>query len=277
MLRTCDFPQRVAESVLKRFRAEVYLIPLPRGKDYKLTGRKVPAMRSVLVALLAAIVVLFTVPSASAQSNIALGTSTSQLEFLSTGSGNFNLFSCSNVHNGKCTAGPVQGAGTGEGDVTGYNGFYAISNATAVNGTLTNGVNCNVCQWTLSGSMNFVFTSKPNGGGVDLLNGSFALVSMTQTQNKIGSVFNQSLVVNFTVTGGTLKPYFANNPTIELDLAFTTPKSLANDPKGNMRLGWISSGDVSATPEPGTMALLGSGFLLVGGFLRKKFGAKVLG
>jgi len=229
-------------------------------------------MRSVMVALLAAIVVLFTVPSASAQSNIVLGTSTSQLEFLSTGSGNFNLFTCSSVHNGKCTAGPVQGKATGEGQITGNNGFYAISNATAVKGTLINGQKCVVCQWMLTGSMNFTFTSKINGGGVDFLNGTFTLQSMTQTQHIIGGSFNQALQVNFTPTGGTLLNFFVNNPTIELNIGFTTAKSIANDPKGNMRFGWITNGNLSATPEPGTMALLGSGILLVGGFLRKKFG-----
>jgi len=227
-----------------------------------------------MVALLAAIVVLCTVPSASAQSNIVLGTSTTQLEFLSTGSGNFNLFTCSQVSNkGKCTAGPVQGKGTGEGQVVGSNGFYAISNAGPVKGVLTNGVNCVVCQWTLTGSMNFTFTSKINGGGVDLLNGTFKLMSMTQTKNIIGSSFNQALEVNFTPTGGALLSFFVNNPTIELNIGFTTAKSIANDPKNNMRFGWITNGNLTATPEPGTMALLGSGFLLVGGYLRKKFGA----
>lgn len=229
-------------------------------------------MRSVLVAL-ATIVVFFTVTSASAQSNIVLGTSTTQLEFLSTGAGGFNLFSCSLVHNGKCTAGPVQGKATGEGQVFGNNGFYAISNATPVKGTLTNGVNCVICKWTLTGSMNFTFTSKINGGGTDWLNGTFSLQSMTQTKNIIGSSFNQTLVVNFTPTGGTLLNFFVNNPTIELNIGFTTARSIANDPKGNMRFGWITNGNLTATPEPGTMALLGSGFLLVGGYLRKKFGA----
>jgi hypothetical protein len=231
-------------------------------------------MRSVMVALLAAIVVLFTVPSASAQSNIVLGTSITQLEFLSTGSGNFDLFSCSKVHNGKCTPGPVQGKATGEGQILGNNGFYGIANGSAIHGTLTNGQNCVVCVWTLTGSMSFTFTSQINGGGVDLLNGTFTLQTMTQTKNIIGGSFNQSLVVNFTPTGnGKLMPYFVKNPTIELNIGFTTAKSLANDPKGNMRFGWITNGNLSATPEPGTMALLGSGILLVGGFLRKKFGA----
>jgi len=230
-------------------------------------------MKGVMVTLLAAIVVLFTVPSASAQSNIELGESTTQLEFLSTGSGNFNLFSCSKVTNGVCTAGPVQGDAKGQGQVAGYNGFYSISNSTAVAGILLNGVNCNVCQWSLSGSMSFNFTTGKNGTGTDLLSGTFTLMSMTQTKNIIGSAFNQALEVNFTPTGGTLYSFFVNNPTIDLDLAFTTAKSLANDPKGNMRFGWIVDGNVSATPEPGTMALLGSGFLLVGGYLRKKFGA----
>ena len=230
-------------------------------------------MRSRMLALLAAIVVFFTASSASAQSNIVLGTSTGGLEFLATGSGNFDLFTCSKVHNGKCTAGPVKGKATGEGQILGFNGFYALSNATAIKGTLTNGVNCVVCKWTLTGSMNFKFTSKKNGGGTDFLNGTFSLQSMTQTKSIVGSSFNQALVVNFTPTGGTLLNYFVNNPTINLNIGFTTAKSIANDPKGNMRFGWITNGNLTATPEPGTMALLGSGFLLVGGYLRKKFGA----
>jgi len=230
-------------------------------------------MRNLVTAFLATSLVLFTVASASAQENIVLGQSTTNVQFLSTGSGNFSLFDCSKLVNGKCTHGPVQGLATGEGNVAGYNGFYSINNDGGVKGTLTNGQNCHVCQWTLSGSMTFEFTSKPNGGGTDFLNGTFTLVSMTQTKNIVGAGFNQNLVVNFNVTGGTLASYFANNPTITLNIGFTTANSIANLQKGVSRFGWITSGNVSATPEPGTMALLGTGFVLVGGYLRKKFGA----
>jgi PEP-CTERM motif-containing protein len=231
-------------------------------------------MRNVMIALLAAVVALFTVSMASAQETITLGPSLTQIQFLATGGGNFNMTTCSNVSNkGVCTAGYVQGTAAGGGNVSGYGGWYSIWNQTAVHGTLTNGQGCNVCNWTLSGSMNFEWTTGKNQTGTDLLNGTFTLVSMSQTKNIIGAGFNQSLVVNFTPTGGLLENFFENNPTIILNLSFTTAKSIANDPKGNMRYGWINNGQVSATPEPGTMALLGSGFLLVGGYLRKKFGA----
>ncbi len=233
-------------------------------------------MRSLTLALLGAIVVLFTtVPGASAQSDIDLGAGTSGVvQFLATGAGNFDLNMCSLAVNGACVGNQVQGPGNGDGFLAGNPGFYQITGG-GITGTLTSPLNCAVCQWTLSGSVGFNFSSMPNGGGTDLLDGTFTLVSMTQKQNVNGVGFNQMVQVNFAATGGTLLKYF--DPTgkgfITLDLKFTTDKNVQSIPGGSTRFGLVVDGTVTPTPEPGTMALLGSGVLLVGGFLRKRFGA----
>lgn len=231
-------------------------------------------MKKLLLPVLALAVIAVMVQAASAQSNIDLGKSTSGLiQFLALGSNGskIQMNMCSQVHNGVCTLGAVAGGGTGSGGFLGKNGFYSITGG-GVTATLTSVNTCTTCVWSLGGSLNFAYGTHP--GGSDLLTGTFTLVSLTQTQHVNGGAFNQAMVMNFTATGGTLQSYFQNNQgALSLNIQFTTNNSLMTLPKGRSRFGWIVDGDVTANPEPGTMALLGSGILLIGGLLRRRFGA----
>jgi PEP-CTERM motif len=230
-----------------------------------------------MLVLLGAIVVLFTtVPGALAQSDVDLGAGTSGVvQFIATGGGgNFDLNMCAKAVNGVCVGNQVQGPGSGDGLFLGNNGFYTLAGG-GVTGTLASLPSCIVCQWTLSGNLGFNFGSAP--GGSDLLDGTFTLLSMTQKANVNGVGFNQMVKVNFSATGGTLQKYFdpSGKGFITLNLKFTTVNTIQsiNPGPGSSRFGLVVDGTVTPTPEPGTMALLGSGVLFVGGFLRKKFGA----
>jgi hypothetical protein len=230
-------------------------------------------MKKLLLPVLALAVIAVMVQTASAQATIDLGKSTSGLiQFLALGSNgsSVELNTCSKVHNGVCTSGGLQGSGSSLG-FGGVSGFYTITGG-GITGTL-NSSGCTTCVWTLTGpALNFAFGTSP--GGNNLLQGTFTLHSLTQTTNANGASFNQALEVNFTATGGSLKSYFdGGQGTISIDVQFTTAKSLLTLPKGASRFGWVAEGDVTANPEPGTMALLGSGILIVGGLLRRKFGA----
>jgi hypothetical protein len=233
-------------------------------------------MKRWFIALLATAVVACAVPLASAQDDIDLNTNlpgTGRVAFTATGGGNFNVNMCASVANGVCLGNSFSGSGTGEGQFLNDNGFYTLSNAGGVTGTLVSAQNCHVCTWSLSGSIGFDYYSGLNETGTYLLGGTFTLVSMTQTKNVNGVGFNQLMTINFSPTGGTLAQYFVSGGTIKLNVAFTTANSIMTLPKGQSRFGWVVDGSVTPTPEPGTMALLGSGLLIVGGFLRRKFGA----
>jgi hypothetical protein len=194
-------------------------------------------MRSRMLALLAAIVVLFTALSASAQSGIFLGpTSTTVVKFLPDGDGNFILNLC--AKDGCDHLG-------GRGSIVGYDGFYAIASATRITGTLISGENCKICQWRMGvGSINFMFTTKPNGQGAVLLTGTFQPITMTQTKDENGFGFNQFLAGNFTPTGGKLLKHFVNNGGAG-SLQFTTRKPI-------QRIRQSLSGRFNGILDPGT-------------------------
>lgn len=194
-------------------------------------------MRSLMVALLAAVMVLFTVPSASAQ--IDLGPSTGLIQFLGLdGEGDFTLNLCAKAVHGKCVRGALQGLGF----VEGYPGFYTI-NGGGVTGTLTSAQNCTTCVWALTGNpLMFAFGTYP--GGSDLLTATIQLISQTQTPKVNGVGFNQALADNFTVTGGELRWRWG---TLGLAVQITTSKSLLTIRKGQSVFGWF---DGAGSPIP---------------------------
>jgi hypothetical protein len=209
-------------------------------------------MRNLMLKLMAAIMVLFAVSSASAQNGFLLrrsiGTGRRQI-FANDGKGNLTLNVCSNVVNGVCVGGQVQGPATGEGGFSGINGFYTITGG-GVTATLLSPSNCTTCVWALSGpSLNFALGTNP--GSSNLLTGTFQLQNMTQTRNVNGSGFNQGAQGSFTVTGGVLEPYFEGNGVIKLHLAFTTDKPLQRIPKGqSLFQRFFGTVIFQFTPEP---------------------------
>lgn len=194
-------------------------------------------MRRRMLALLAAIIVLFTVPRASARSVIELGASTSKsrVQFLGDGGGNFTLNMCSKVVQGMCVGRRLQG--TAQIFVV-YHGYYTITGG-GVTGTLISPANCDVCRWKLSGHrLYFEMNSNKNGHGIDFLDGTFQLLRMTQTRSANGVGFNQIVLVKFQVLGGALAPYFqGDHGVVKLYVQFTTDKPVQRIPKGRSLFG----------------------------------------
>jgi len=234
-------------------------------------------MRRLMLTLLAATLAAFTVTSALAQSDIDLNQATAGgLAFVAQGGGNFSLGLCDNFNGArKCVGGDtVVGGAAGDGVFAGNNGFYILKGTALTTGTFT-GCAAGVCNWTLSTAApgySFEFDSKKNGTGTDFLNGTLTMLSMTEVP--AGKVFNETITLELVVSGGTLAQLFADNHgQVVFNVQSQTTTSLSNSPNGRGIQGILENGDLSQAPEPGTMALLGSGFLLVGGFLRRKFSA----
>jgi len=236
-------------------------------------------MRRLMLTLLAATLAAFTVTSALAQSDIDLNQATAGgLAFVAQGGGNFSLGLCDNFNGArKCVGGDtVVGGAAGDGVFAGYNGFYILKGTALTTGSLNAGsCGAGLCTWTLSTAApgySFEFDSKKNGTGTDFLSGTLTMLSMTEVP--AGKVFNETITLELVVSGGTLAQLFADNHgQVVFNVQSQTTTSLSNSPNGRGIQGILENGDLSQAPEPGTMALLGSGFLLVGGFLRRKFSA----
>jgi len=226
-----------------------------------------------MLTLLAATIVAFTVTSALAQSDIDLGqASTGALAFVAQGGGNFSLGLCDNFNGArKCAGGDtVIGKAAGDGVFAPSSGFYILQGSALQTGTFT-GCSAGVCNWTLSGGgYSFEFNSKKNGSGTNFLSGTLSMVSMTEVA--AGKVFNETITLELSGITGSLAALFADDHgQVVFNVQSQTTTSLANSPKGRGIEGILEDGTLSQAPEPGTMALLGSGFLLIGGFLRRKF------
>ena len=232
-------------------------------------------MRRLMLTLLAATIAVFTVTGALAQSDIDLGqASTGALAFVAQGGGNFSLGLCDNFNGArKCAGGDtVIGKAGGDGIFAGDNGFYILKGNALQTGTFT-GCSSGVCNWTLSGGgYSFEFRQFKNGTGIDYLDGTLTMLSMTEVPS--GKVFSETITLELSDISGILAPLFADNHgQVVFNVQSQTTTSLSNSPNGRGIEGILENGDLSQAPEPGTMALLGSGFLLVGGFLRRKFSA----
>jgi len=218
------------------------------------------------IATLVLVIALGAV-TASAQVLITLGTptfpigaSSGSVTFTGTGTGTDTLTF------GSCKA----GSNCWSGNTTGFagpnpvaNDFWEISFASA--GTVTMDASGNITQ---GGPANFSLGTI--NGGSDLLTGTIQLVSFAQFGH-IGA-FNDQLVANLTVTGGSLAPFFSNSQGVVTILitihSGVNVFTLANGQKvvGRNPVGTLTS----ATPEPSSVLLLGSGLMVFGGVLRRR-------
>jgi len=237
-------------------------------------------MRSLMLTLLAATIAAFTVTSALAQNQVNLGAEqTGTLAFVAQGGGNFTLGLCDNLNGAKkCVSGDtvIGKVGPNTGDFAPYGGFYILQGSSLTTGTSTGCVGT-TCSWTLSGGgYNFDWNTQKNGLGTNYLSGTLTMLSMTEVP--AGKVFDETITLELTVApgnaGGILASMFADDHgKVVFNVQSQTTLSLEKSPNGRGIQGILESGDLTEAPEPGTMALLGSGFLLVGGFLRRKFSA----
>ncbi len=209
-------------------------------------------MRTLRIVLLLLLTIACFVPISNAATNqISLGgTASGSVVFNGTGGGNFNLV----------TSG-LTSIAFGQGIFLGDNGFYSITQTGGITGTFLGLVaGADTWQITQANPLSFVFGS--------FLTGNLQLKSLIQSSSS--GVFNESLVANLTNLGGSLASDFtAAGGIASITIQFTSPTNLAGIGFGSDAAA-IATGNIQPTPEPGSMILLGSGILGLGGYLRRK-------
>lgn len=222
--------------------------------------------KPALVLLAFAILFACALPAFAGQVNeIVLSGSGSAkpVSFHGTGSGHFNV-----VFNINSLSAFGDGVFAGAMPAPSY---YSILNAGATVSSMSPGA-CGTtgCVFMLTQSAPVAFTIGSSPGGNDLLIGSLQLVDIVQ--NATGGIFNDALVINLTVTGGSLQNLFAgNNGSVQLTIKFSSGQDLTKILKGQTFLAEVISGGVFPVPEPGSLTLLGAGLLGFAGLCRKKF------
>ena len=215
--------------------------------------------RALLTISAVTILGLFSLPAFAGQ--ITLGnspTTAPSLTFVADGAGNFTLSIGANLHGGAFDT-----------FVSGESGLYSIASGSGFVGTATSGCTTASCTFNVSGpTLSFAYGTTATNGSY--LTGNLSLVSLSQTPSGKTGVFNEALVVNLMVTGGSLQPQFTTgNGIVQLTLTFTSKNSLYSMP--GKELAYVSTGSVQpALPEPASLALLGSGLVALGGISRFK-------
>lgn len=207
----------------------------------------------LLVCLLAALIAL----PAAAQTQITIDKPLpgNPLIFTGDGSGNVTL-TLTNC----CT---ITGTALSTGDLVSQ-GFYTLDFTGSSPIQLTS-VGGGIFTVTQGGPIAFSYGTLP--GGSDLLTGDLQLVSIGQT-GSVG-VFNQNLTANLTNLGGSLASAFGP-PGGVFDITIRIASGVDLSTLEGSATANISSGELTPTPEPASLALLGGGLLSVGGFMRRK-------
>ena len=201
-------------------------------------------MKSPMVALFAAITVLFVVPSASAQGKINLGRITSGRILISKeGGGSFRLRLCAKVVHGKCVGDLVEGPARASGEFGHVKGFYTLQGNASTMGTFT-GCFGTTCNWTLStpSPYAFEFTQLRHRGGMNYLDGELGMIELKEVPH--GKHFLVTITLDLDVTGGTLAQYFGGGNVI-MFYRFKTDKFLGGISEFYQQFG------ASALPVPG--------------------------
>lgn len=185
---------------------------------------------------------------------------------------------------GNSTSGTVTFAGQGTTTVS-FVGSCASSSRNCVSGYAYLGSNAGTYNMWITGSNPTlsatgspdVFAVNMNGG---TLHFSFSLGSstfagtITLTTLKDGTLAPQFLgSLSVTSATGLFAGIYAPGQTIPFDMTISLPKGPTVgqvNAAGGSTSGSVSSGEIIPAPEPGTIALLGSGLLAVGGFLKRR-------
>jgi hypothetical protein len=142
-------------------------------------------------------------------------------------------------------------------------GPYSI---TAPSGVTATGTLTGPDTWSISQTGSLLFSYGTSGS---LLTGNLQLVDLSQSSS-IGT-FNDQLVANLTITGGSLAGLFSPSGGIaQLIIDLPSGVDLSTLTTGQTETANVSEGSIYQTPEPGSMLLIGSGLLGLAGLVRRR-------
>ena len=212
-------------------------------------------MRKILLISLTVLSLMIAVSTARAQNQIDLGgTASGSITFTGAGSGDWTM---------TFTPNPLTGGAFGTGIFTSI-GPYSITDpgGVTITGTLT-APGSDLWNIVQTGSLLFSY-----GAGGSLLTGNLQLVDLSQT-GSIGT-FNDTLVANLVITGGTLASVFTPSGILQLVIDLPSGVNLSTLISGQLEYGYVSSGSIYPTPEPASMLLVGSGLVGLGYLARRR-------
>jgi hypothetical protein len=212
-------------------------------------------VRKALLGVSLFALLMTVVTTATAQNQITLGgTAANSLTFTGEGSGNWTL---------SFAGGALNGMAFGTGTLASGPDPYSISQSgVTITGTYLGSDTWNVAQ---SGSLAFCYGGC---GASALLTGNLQLVSLAQTGQT--GTFNDWLTANLTGLGGSLASLLGSGGVLSITIDFSTPTDLASLTPGATLGARVSSGELFPSPEPASMVLVGSGLILLGGFVRRR-------
>lgn len=227
-------------------------------------------MRKLVLSLVIGVVAVALMSGmASAQNTISMTNSSSNVTFSS-----LNSATDIAIQFGSCigTACSLSGGGSFvRNSITQSAGTYTISYDTGVVGNLV-GHQISGNEFSVTGGPVDFHYQATIGNVTQNLFGTLTLVSVDQSLNGTAEFNNNKIVGNFTPTGGTLAVYFPHGTsTITIDISGQgNLVDLLAPTNGGPLSGEVLTGQITGTPEPGSMALLGSGLLMIGGALRRR-------
>jgi hypothetical protein len=210
-----------------------------------------------LLRVLCVLVALTTAASTAIADVISLGGSSNFMTFTGTGSSNWTL---------SLPVSGLTGSAFGTGSLTSGPAAYTITQGlVTIMGTYEGSGLWDIAQ-SGGGLLGFTYGS--------YLTGELSLLTLELSGST--GYFNQALVANLAITGGSLAPTVGSDAALGITIDFPSSTALTDLPRGQTLQMGVSSGQLEAAtvPEPGPMVLIGSGLVLLGGLVQRPRTAK---